>query len=75
MNDFKEVAKHTGVGAIIFTAFVTGVLVWNFIVGVVAGVLNLPEVWKSVVYFAPFALYLMYVMGGLYSLNRKWNKS
>lgn len=71
MNDFKKMAKDTVVGAIILSVFVAVVLIWNSIVGVVAGVLNLPEVWKSVVYFAPFALYLMYVMGGLYSLNRK----
>lgn len=75
MNDFKKMAKDTAVGAVILSVFVAVVLIWNFIVTVVAGALNLPDAWKTVVYFAPFALYLMYVMGGLYTLNRKWNKS
>jgi hypothetical protein len=74
MNDFKDVvnvAKNTGVGAIILTVFFVIVLFWNFVAGAIAVLLDLSEVWKSVLYFAPLALYLMYVMGGLYTSMNK----
>jgi hypothetical protein len=71
LENFKEAAKHTGVGALIFGVFFAVVLAWNYVVGAFSNLVGLTEFGQSLVYFTPFALYLMYVMGGLYTSFRQ----
>lgn len=72
MVNIKEVVKNTGVGAAIIGVFFLVVLAWNYVVGVFSGLVGLTDFWNQLVYFSPFALYLMYIMGGLYiSIYRK----
>ena len=72
MSKIIQALKNTGIGAAILGAFFAVVLAWNYIAEAFSDSVGLTEFWSTGLYMTPFALYIMYVVGGMYTtLYRK----